>query len=271
MPAEHGWKIKIVRPLVSMSVSLLPLSPPFGPRTAQLCVVGDLCFRGQPPHTAGSSPTPRVPSWVVRVWGIPVLVLAAPQIFTKRFKKGVWDITAVVDSGGMPSSHSSLCSVSRQSLGSRVAGTRGPGAGPAASHGPCLLRSGCPPLPWCSADLAQPGVWTCAGGGIHSRVAVREGRLDWAWLLGVAPHCSTSGRCGTTRCCPLHRPRSPPTPTLHLLTSTLTSHDPCMFCPYLCGAALRCATGRDDGHRTPGGPGQPPFRHLPVLQRYCHV
>ena len=34
------------------------------------------------------------------------------QIFTKKVKKGVWDIKAVVDSGGMPSSHSSLCMVS---------------------------------------------------------------------------------------------------------------------------------------------------------------
>ncbi len=31
------------------------------------------------------------------------------QIFTKRLKKGVWDIRAIVDSGGMPSSHSALC------------------------------------------------------------------------------------------------------------------------------------------------------------------
>ena len=33
------------------------------------------------------------------------------QIFTKKYKKGVWDIKAIVDSGGMPSSHSSLCMV----------------------------------------------------------------------------------------------------------------------------------------------------------------
>lgn len=33
------------------------------------------------------------------------------QIFTKRYKKGVWDLKAFVDSGGMPSSHSSLCAV----------------------------------------------------------------------------------------------------------------------------------------------------------------
>ncbi len=33
------------------------------------------------------------------------------QIFTKRIKQGVWDIRAIVDSGGMPSSHSALCTV----------------------------------------------------------------------------------------------------------------------------------------------------------------
>lgn len=32
------------------------------------------------------------------------------KIFTKRYKKGVWDIKAMVEPGGMPSSHSSLCS-----------------------------------------------------------------------------------------------------------------------------------------------------------------
>lgn len=37
--------------------------------------------------------------------------LPPPQIFTKRYKTGVWDLRAFVDSGGMPSSHSSLCSV----------------------------------------------------------------------------------------------------------------------------------------------------------------
>ncbi|PNW75523.1 hypothetical protein CHLRE_12g530100v5 [Chlamydomonas reinhardtii] len=31
------------------------------------------------------------------------------KIFTKRFKKGVWDLGAMLESGGMPSSHSSLC------------------------------------------------------------------------------------------------------------------------------------------------------------------
>ena len=32
------------------------------------------------------------------------------KIFTKRYKTGVWDPRAFVDSGGMPSSHSALCS-----------------------------------------------------------------------------------------------------------------------------------------------------------------
>ena len=36
---------------------------------------------------------------------------ARMQIFTKRVKKGVWDLKAIVDSGGMPSSHSALCTV----------------------------------------------------------------------------------------------------------------------------------------------------------------
>ena len=37
--------------------------------------------------------------------------LGTAQIFTKKVKKGVWDVKAMVDSGGMPSSHSSLCMV----------------------------------------------------------------------------------------------------------------------------------------------------------------
>ena len=37
------------------------------------------------------------------------LPLSPPlQVFTKRAKKGVWDLSALVDSGGMPSSHSAL-------------------------------------------------------------------------------------------------------------------------------------------------------------------
>lgn len=34
------------------------------------------------------------------------------QIFTHRIKKGVWDLKAIVASGGMPSSHSALVAVS---------------------------------------------------------------------------------------------------------------------------------------------------------------
>ena len=41
-----------------------------------------------------------------------ISTLPVLQIFTKRIKKGVWDIRAIVDSGGMPSSHSALCAVS---------------------------------------------------------------------------------------------------------------------------------------------------------------
>lgn len=39
------------------------------------------------------------------------------KIFTKRFKKGVWDVRAFIDSGGMPSSHSSLCMAITTSIG----------------------------------------------------------------------------------------------------------------------------------------------------------
>lgn len=40
-----------------------------------------------------------------------IVPFASTQIFTKRVKEGVWDITAIVDSGGMPSSHSALVMV----------------------------------------------------------------------------------------------------------------------------------------------------------------
>jgi acid phosphatase family membrane protein YuiD len=39
-------------------------------------------------------------------------VWLALQIFTHRIKKGVWDLKAIVASGGMPSSHSALVAVS---------------------------------------------------------------------------------------------------------------------------------------------------------------
>ncbi|EIE25732.1 DUF212-domain-containing protein [Coccomyxa subellipsoidea C-169] len=39
------------------------------------------------------------------------------KIFTRRLKKGVWDIRAIVDSGGMPSSHSALCTAVTTAVG----------------------------------------------------------------------------------------------------------------------------------------------------------
>jgi len=38
------------------------------------------------------------------------------KIFSKRWRKGVWDLKAIVDSGGMPSSHSALCSAVTTSI-----------------------------------------------------------------------------------------------------------------------------------------------------------
>ena len=43
-------------------------------------------------------------------------VLHGKQIFTHRARKGKWRLKAFVDSGGMPSSHSSLCSVTPNPL-----------------------------------------------------------------------------------------------------------------------------------------------------------
>jgi hypothetical protein len=58
---------------------------------------------------------------------------AALQIFTRRFKTGKWDVRAIVDSGGMPSSHSALCSVSgsggSSGTGARDSRHRGSAAG----------------------------------------------------------------------------------------------------------------------------------------------
>ncbi|CAK0779515.1 hypothetical protein CVIRNUC_004791 [Coccomyxa viridis] len=39
------------------------------------------------------------------------------KIFTKKIKQGVWDIRAIVDSGGMPSSHSALCTAVTTAVG----------------------------------------------------------------------------------------------------------------------------------------------------------
>lgn len=38
------------------------------------------------------------------------------KVFTYRYKKGEWNLKALVDSGGMPSSHSSLCMAVTTSL-----------------------------------------------------------------------------------------------------------------------------------------------------------
>jgi len=38
------------------------------------------------------------------------------KIFTHRYKKGVWDLKAIVSPGGMPSSHSSLCAAVTTSI-----------------------------------------------------------------------------------------------------------------------------------------------------------
>ena len=46
-----------------------------------------------------------------KAWGVALTQRLVRQIFTRRYKTGVWDLTAFVDSGGMPSSHSSLCTV----------------------------------------------------------------------------------------------------------------------------------------------------------------
>lgn len=48
-------------------------------------------------------------------WGW--FVAQSLKIFTKRYKFGVWDIKAVFDSGGMPSSHSALCMAVTTALG----------------------------------------------------------------------------------------------------------------------------------------------------------
>ena len=59
----------------------------------QACSLPDGCHKGWCPRTVG------------------LACALFMQIFTKRYKFGVWDIKAVFDSGGMPSSHSALCMV----------------------------------------------------------------------------------------------------------------------------------------------------------------
>ena len=48
------------------------------------------------------------------------------QIFTKRYKTGIWDLRAVVESGGMPSSHSALTAVRFRRNWSRHQSVDGP-------------------------------------------------------------------------------------------------------------------------------------------------
>ncbi|KAK9835299.1 hypothetical protein WJX81_000183 [Elliptochloris bilobata] len=48
-------------------------------------------------------------NYVFRVGFLGWFTAQTAKIFTRRYKTGVWDLTACVDSGGMPSSHSSLC------------------------------------------------------------------------------------------------------------------------------------------------------------------
>ncbi|BDA43978.1 Uncharacterized membrane protein YuiD [Coccomyxa sp. Obi] len=45
------------------------------------------------------------------------LLAQTAKIFTRRLKQGVWDIRAIVDSGGMPSSHSALCTAVTTAVG----------------------------------------------------------------------------------------------------------------------------------------------------------
>ncbi|EFN59036.1 hypothetical protein CHLNCDRAFT_137734 [Chlorella variabilis] len=75
------------------------------------------------------------------------------KIFTKRYKTGVWDARAFFDSGGMPSSHSALCSsvttaiAMQQGLGSPLFAVavcfRHAHAGHARCH-PVLCYANCP-------------------------------------------------------------------------------------------------------------------------------
>lgn len=60
-------------------------------------------------QASGHQPaTPREPQNPLRSHTFPHLT----QIFTERYKRGYWDLKAMIGPGGMPSSHSSLCSVS---------------------------------------------------------------------------------------------------------------------------------------------------------------
>lgn len=70
-------------------------------RCTYLCTAPTPHGHPRTPHNAATSARPHT--------ALPAEAPAHAQIFTKRYKKGVWDVRAMVDSGGMPSSHSSLC------------------------------------------------------------------------------------------------------------------------------------------------------------------
>lgn len=105
-----------------------------------------------------------------------------PQIFTKRLKKGVWDLRAIVDSGGMPSSHSALCAVSAPTPGKQ--GERGrcqararAAARPAMHAGRCAARSDCAARGVPSPPLLQ---------GITTAIAFQSGFGSSAFAVAVA-------------------------------------------------------------------------------------
>lgn len=72
------------------------------------------------------------------------------QIFTYRARKGKWRLKAMVDSGGMPSSHSSLCSV----CSTLLAASHTSGAA-LATFFLQLLRAGCYDSSWHDARCQQ--------------------------------------------------------------------------------------------------------------------
>ena len=76
----------------------------------ELCIHGRLLglVSGANMQGEGSTSTAVAAVACAALVRIPCVML---QIFTKRWRKGVWDLKALVDSGGMPSSHSALCSV----------------------------------------------------------------------------------------------------------------------------------------------------------------
>ena len=102
------------------------------------------------------------------------------KIFTKRYKTGVWDARAFFDSGGMPSSHSALCSsvttaiAMQQGLGSPLFAVavcfRHAHAGHARCH-PVLCYANCP-------------------GGAEQHWQATTGAPHQQWLAWPFPHSS---------------------------------------------------------------------------------